>query len=189
MRAVTFFILFNFSTIEATISDSNLTKASNMSENNPTEINVSVINSNSATHTPAGNSTIDFHLVLTPIKDLSVPVEKPTETFGTTGGNSIIDFTDDDNDKCREKPDQCRLVLGPIEDLSIPVEEPNDTSAKMGKFTSRFRPPKNSRDNIQTATGTIDPDFDPEYFNKNYRTNTVKNLPISYSLLILIMMK
>ena len=191
MRAVTFFILFNFSTIEATISDSNLTKASNMSEKNPTEINVSVINSNSETHTPAGNSTIDFHLVLTPIKDLSVPVEKPTETFGTTGGNSIIDLIDDDNDKCREKPDQCRLVLGPIEDLSIPVEEPNDTYGKMGKFTSdqRFRPPKKSRDNIQTATGTIDPDFDPEYFNKNYRTNTVQNLAISYSLLILIMMK
>ena len=193
MRAVIFFTLFNFSTLETTISDSNLTKASNMSEKNLTETNVSGINSNSATHTPTENSTIDFHLVLTPIKDLSIPVEKPNETFENMGGNSIIDFTDDDNDiedKCRENPDQCRLVLGPIEDLSIPVEEPNDTFGKMGKFTSnqRFRPPKKSRDNIQTATDTIDPDFDPDYFNKNYR-NTVQNLAISYSLLILIMMK
>lgn len=188
MRAVTFFILF--STIEATISDSNLTKAANMPEQNLKEMNVSVINSNAATNTPVADSTIDSHLVLTPIKDLSVPVEKPNDTLAKTGGNSTIDFTDDFKnieDKCSEKPDQCRLVLGPIEDLSVPVEEIN---GKMGKFSSnqRFRPPKNSRDNIQTATDTIDPDFDPDYFNKNYR-NTVQNLAISHSLLILIMMK
>lgn len=161
MRAVIFFILLNFSTLEANISDSNFTKASNMLGKvrttfaTITEMNDSVINSISETNTPAGNSTIEH------------PCKIP--------------------EKCKKD----RLVLTPIEDLSVPVEEANDTFGKMGKFTSshRFRPPKKSRDNIQTATGTIDPDFDPYHFSKNYRTNPVQNVAISYSLLILIMMK
>ena len=104
-----------------------------------------------------------------------VNLTTPKSTTNTLVKNSTIDFS----------VMKTRLVLTPIKDLSVPVEEPEDILGKMsGKSNSRKRP-KYSRDNIQTATGTIDPDFDPYHFNRNYRTNTVKNQAISYSLLIL----
>ena len=107
MKAVIFHILFNFSISETTISGRNLNTVSNMSEKEvlttfamDLEVNVSATNSNFSTNMLAGNTANDItdddeecgnnmncRVVLTPIEDLSIPVDESQDTLGKTGAN------------------------------------------------------------------------------------------------------
>ena len=100
MKALIFHILFNFSISETTISDISL-NTSNMSETTfamNLEVNVSTTNSDFSTNMLAGNTANDItdddeecgnnmncRVVLTPIEDLSIPVDESKDTLGKTG--------------------------------------------------------------------------------------------------------
>ena len=102
MKALIFHILFNFSISETTISDISL-NTSNMSETTfamNLEVNVSTTNSDFSTNMLAGNTANDItdddeecgnnmncRVVLTPIEDLSIPVDESKDTLGKTGSN------------------------------------------------------------------------------------------------------
>ena len=105
MKAAIFHILFNFSLSETTISDLSLNTVSNMSEKEVLttfamnlEVDASTTNSNFSTNMLVGNSTNDItnddeecgnrkkcRVVLTPIVDMSIPVDESKDTLGKTG--------------------------------------------------------------------------------------------------------